>query len=56
MLAYRRATLYPYFAWVYTVGRSRLQPEFQPAEVSLTMIRRIAAAIDDLDSVGAVGL
>jgi aminoglycoside phosphotransferase (APT) family kinase protein len=54
--AYRRSTLYPYFAWIYTIGRSRLQPRFQPDEVSLTMIRRIATAIDDLDSLGAVGL
>jgi hypothetical protein len=54
--AYRQATLYPYFAWVYTIGRSRLQPRFQPDEVSLTMIRRLAAAIEDLDSLGAVGL
>ena len=54
--AYRQATLYPYFAWIYTIGRSRLQPTFQPDEVSLAMIGRIAAAIDDLDSLGAVGL
>ena len=54
--AYRQATLYPYFAWLYTIGRSRLQPSFQPADTSLTMIERIAAAIDDLDSLGAVGL
>jgi aminoglycoside phosphotransferase (APT) family kinase protein len=53
---YRRATLYPYFAWIYTLGRARLQPKFQPERVSLTMIRRIAAAIADLDSLGAVGL
>jgi hypothetical protein len=54
--AYRQATLYPYFAWVYTIGRSRLQPRFQPEATSLVMIRRIAAAIEDLDSLGAVGL
>lgn len=53
---YRRATLYPYFAWIYTLGRARLQPKFQPERASLTMIRRIAAAIADLDSLGAVGL
>jgi hypothetical protein len=55
-LAYRQATFYPYFAWVYTIGRSRLQPSFQPRPVSLMFIERIAAAIDDLDSLGAVGL
>jgi hypothetical protein len=54
--AYRQATFYPYFAWVYTLGRSRLQPSFQPDEISLMLIERIAAAVDDLDSFGAVGL
>jgi hypothetical protein len=54
--AYRQATFYPYFAWTYTLGRGRLQPRFQPDEVSLVMIERIAAAIDDLDSLSAVGL
>ncbi|HWD66042.1 MAG TPA: phosphotransferase [Solirubrobacteraceae bacterium] len=55
-LAYRRATLYPYFAWIYTLGRSRLQPRFQAPEMALTLIGRIAAAIEDLDSLGAAGL
>ncbi len=54
--SYRRALFYPYFAWVYTLGRSRLQPNFQPKEVSLAMIERISTAIDDLDSLSAVGL
>jgi hypothetical protein len=54
--AYRQATLYPYFAWVYTIGRSRLQPTFQSDEVSLVMIERIATAIDDLDSLRALAL
>jgi hypothetical protein len=54
--AYRSALFYPYFAWVYTIGRSRLQPAFQPDRVSLTMIERIATAIDDLDSLRLVGL
>jgi hypothetical protein len=55
-LAYRHALFYPYFAWTYTIGRSRLQPAFQPADVSLKLLERIAAAICDLDSLGAVGL
>jgi hypothetical protein len=54
--AYRAATLYPYFAWIYTLGRSRFQPRFQPEQVSLTMIRRIATAIEELESLRAVGL
>jgi hypothetical protein len=55
-LAYRQATFYPYFAWIYTLGRSRLQPRFQPDSVSLTMIARISAAIKELDSLAAIGL
>ena len=55
-LAYRRALFYPYFAWLYTLGRSRLQPSFQPEAVSLALVGRIAAAIDDLDALAAVGL
>jgi aminoglycoside phosphotransferase (APT) family kinase protein len=54
--AYRQATLYPYCAWVYTIGRSRLQPSFQPEQTSLAMIERISSAIEDLDSLAAVGL
>jgi hypothetical protein len=53
--AYRRSTLYPYFAWVYTLGRSRLQPSFQPTETSLVMLQRISAAIDDLETLDALG-
>jgi hypothetical protein len=54
--AYRAGLFYPYFAWVYTIGRSRLQPNFQPEDVSLTMIKRISAAIDDLEALRSVGL
>lgn len=55
-LDYRRALFYPYFAWLYTLGRSRLQPAFQPEDVSLTLIERLAVAIDDLGGWAAVGL
>ncbi len=55
-LAYRQGLLYPYFAWIYTLGRSRLQPRFQPDDVALALIERIAAAIADVDALGAVGL
>jgi len=54
--SYRKALFYPYFAWVYTLGRSRLQPNFQPDWISLAMIERVATAIDDLDALAAVGL
>ncbi|HET9720131.1 MAG TPA: phosphotransferase [Solirubrobacteraceae bacterium] len=55
-LAYRRATLYPYFAWIYTLGRSRLQPRFQQPQLALRLVQRIGAAIEDLGSLRAVGL
>jgi hypothetical protein len=54
--AVREATFYPYFAWVYTIGRARLQPKFQPDEISLPVIERTAAQIDDLESLAAVGM
>lgn len=54
--SYRQATFYPYFAWTYTIGRSMFQPKFQPDQTCLTMIERISAAIEDLDSLRAVGL
>jgi hypothetical protein len=53
--AYRRSTLYPYFAWLYTVGRSRLQPSFQPRETGLLMVQRISAAMQDLETLAALG-
>jgi hypothetical protein len=54
--AYRRSTVYPYFTWVYTLGRSRIQPAFQPTETSLLMIERISAAVEDLGALRALGL
>ncbi len=54
--SYRQALFYPYFAWVYTLGRSRLQPNFQPPGISLAMIERISTAIADLDALAAVEL
>ncbi len=54
--SYRQALFYPYFAWLYTLGRSRLQPNFQPAETGLALVRRLAAAIDDLASFAAIGV
>jgi hypothetical protein len=54
--AYRRALIYPYFAWLYTLGRARAQPHFQPPEVALVLLERIARAICELDAFGALGL
>jgi hypothetical protein len=38
------------------MGRAFYQPKMQPDEVSLACINRVAAAIDDLRSLEAVGL
>ncbi|MGQ0624016.1 MAG: phosphotransferase [Sporichthyaceae bacterium] len=54
--AYREATFYPYFAWAYTIGRHALMPKYQPDEISLPMMQRTGTAIDDLESLRAVGL
>lgn len=55
-LRYRQAVLYGYSAWSFTMGRAFYQPKMQPDEVSLACINRVAAAIDDLRSLEAVGL
>lgn len=56
MLRYRQAMFYPLAAWTFTIGRAWYQPKMQPDEISLAIIERIATAIDDLDSFGAVGI
>ncbi|GGK97106.1 aminoglycoside phosphotransferase family protein [Nocardia jinanensis] len=53
-LAYRQQSLYPYFAWMITIGRSALMPEFQPAEVCRAIVHRTATAIMDLEALRAV--
>ncbi|RDI56091.1 phosphotransferase [Nocardia mexicana] len=54
-LAYRQQCLYPYFAWMITIGRSALMPEFQPADVCRAIVHRTSNAIMDLDALRAVG-
>jgi hypothetical protein len=53
-LAYRQQLLYPYFAWLLAIGRSTIQPKFQPDSTSLAIIERTATAVVDLDSLGAI--
>ncbi|MFL6062493.1 MAG: phosphotransferase [Marmoricola sp.] len=55
-LRYRQAVFYAWSAWSFTIGRAFYQPKMQPDEISLACIHRVAAAIEDLDSLGAVGL
>jgi hypothetical protein len=54
-LLYRQHSLWPYFAWVYTIGRGALQPKMQPDEISIGIIERTASAIVDLDTLASVG-
>jgi Phosphotransferase enzyme family len=55
-LAYRQQCFWPFTAWVFTIGRAWYQPEMQPVDRCLAIIRRTAAAIDDLDSFEAIGI
>jgi thiamine kinase-like enzyme len=53
-LDYRRQVVYGMFAWLATIGRSPLQPKYQPDEVSLANLERIAQACADLDTLDAL--
>jgi hypothetical protein len=55
-LRYRQSLFYPYSAWAFTIGRAFYQPKMQPDHISLAIIERLAAAIDDLDCFAAVGM
>jgi hypothetical protein len=52
---YRRCAIYPYFAWVFTIGRSAMQPKMQPVDVCLPIIERTSNQINDLGALDAVG-
>lgn len=55
-LRYRQALFYPYSAWAFTIGRAFYQPKMQPEDVCLAIIKRLATAIDDLDSFESLGI
>ena len=55
-LAYRQQCFWPLTAWLFTIWRAWYQPEMQPVDRCKAIIRRTAAAVDDLDSFGAIGL
>lgn len=55
-LAYRQQMTYPMLAWLATIGRSPLQPKYQPDEISLANLARVATAFDDLSTLEAVGV
>jgi hypothetical protein len=53
-LEYRQLLIYPYITWAFTIGRGPLQPRMQPDEISREIVKRMANAIVDHDSLGAV--
>ncbi|MDN2495117.1 aminoglycoside phosphotransferase family protein [Nocardia nova] len=55
-LLYRQQSLFAYAAWAFTIGRASYQPKMQSNETCLTLLRRITTAIDDNDSLGALGV
>jgi len=54
-LSYRQQVCYAMLAWLATIGRGRLQPKYQPDEISLANLERITQAFADLDTLDAVG-
>jgi aminoglycoside phosphotransferase (APT) family kinase protein len=51
---YRLQPLHGLAYWLFTIGRSRFEPELQKDEYSLAIIERLAAMIDDHDTLDAV--
>ncbi|WP_433734295.1 aminoglycoside phosphotransferase family protein [Nocardia sp. CA-129566] len=55
-LLYRQQSMFAYAAWAFTIGRAAYQPKMQSTETCLTLLKRITTAIDDHDSLGALGV
>ncbi|MEV6866453.1 phosphotransferase [Streptosporangium subroseum] len=53
-LSYRQQMFWSYFGWLLSIGRSAIQPKFQPDSISLGILERASNAILDLDTLGAV--
>lgn len=51
---YRGQIVYGIFAWLATIGRSPLQPKYQPDEISLANLARMTQACADLDTLDAL--
>jgi hypothetical protein len=54
VLAYRQQMPHAMFMWLGTIGRFRLQPNMQPADITLESVRRTCQAAADLDSLDAI--
>ncbi|MEU7768820.1 aminoglycoside phosphotransferase family protein [Nocardia sp. NPDC049190] len=55
-LAYRQQSMFAYAAWAFTIGRAVYQPKMQSVETCLTLLKRITTALDDHDSLDALGV
>jgi Phosphotransferase enzyme family len=55
-LRYRQTLFYPYSAWAFTIGRAFYQPKMQAKDTCLAIIKRLSTAIDDHDSLEAIGV
>ncbi|MBF6101184.1 aminoglycoside phosphotransferase family protein [Nocardia cyriacigeorgica] len=55
-LAYRQQSMFAYAAWAFTIGRAAYQPKMQSVETCLTLLERITTALDDHDSLDALGV
>lgn len=53
---YRQQSMFAYAAWAFTIGRAAYQPRMQSDETCLTLLKRITTAIDDHDSLDALGV
>jgi hypothetical protein len=53
-LSYRQQICYAMLAWLGTIGRGPLQPQYQPDEISLANLERILQAAADLDTLEAL--
>jgi thiamine kinase-like enzyme len=52
--SYRQQVCYAMLAWLATIGRSPLQPKYQPDEISRANLARITRAFADLETLDAV--
>jgi hypothetical protein len=51
---YRQQVLHGMVYWLFTIGRSRIEPELQPDEYSLAIIERFGAMMDEHGTLAAV--
>ena len=53
-LAYRQQMPHAMMMWLGTLGRHRLQQEFQPHDITIELVERILTAADDLETLDAI--